>query len=69
MLYLAHAGFATMCVDHINSPLAHARNKVEQSYTGPMDTELADSMLECDPDVGISHIQFNIHLLVKKGGH
>lgn len=40
-----------MCVSHIKSPLEHARKKVELIYTGPLDTELAESMFECDPDV------------------
>lgn len=40
-----------MCVTHIPSPAANARNKVETIYTGPHDTELAESMFECDPDV------------------
>ena len=45
------AGFVSMCVQHIPSPLANARNKVETVYTGPTDTELADAMFECDTDV------------------
>ncbi len=43
-----------MCVDHVPSPGDNARNKVEHIYTGPMDTELAESMCKCDPDVSPS---------------
>ena len=44
-------GFTGMCVDHVPSPAANAKNKVEHIYTGPMDTELSESMCACDPDV------------------
>lgn len=40
-----------MCVEHIGSPQDNARNKVEHIYTGDIDTELADAMFACDPDV------------------
>ena len=40
-----------MCVQFMKSPLASARAKVEHIYTGPVDTELAEAMFECDPDV------------------
>ncbi|XP_039255235.2 116 kDa U5 small nuclear ribonucleoprotein component-like [Styela clava] len=44
-------GFVDMCVDHIPSPEQGARRKVEHTYTGPLDdSELAQSMLKCDPD-------------------
>lgn len=44
-------GFVDMCVDHIPSPSHGARKKVEHTYTGPLDdSELATSMLSCDPD-------------------
>lgn len=42
-------GFVDMCVAHIPSPTAGARTKIEQIYTGPMDSELAKAMLRCDP--------------------
>ena len=45
------SGFTGMCVDHVPSPAANAKNKVQHVYTGPMDTELAESMSQCDPDV------------------
>ncbi|KAK2147140.1 hypothetical protein LSH36_568g02003 [Paralvinella palmiformis] len=44
------SGFTSMCVEHIKSPLSNARSKVEHIYTGPLDTELAESMVNCDPE-------------------
>ncbi|XP_013419342.1 116 kDa U5 small nuclear ribonucleoprotein component-like isoform X2 [Lingula anatina] len=44
------SGFVDMCVQHVPSPGDHAKSKVEHTYTGPLDTELADSMTQCDPD-------------------
>ncbi|CAI9741869.1 kDa U5 small nuclear ribonucleoprotein component-like [Octopus vulgaris] len=41
-------GFTDMCVEHIPSPAANAHTKVEHMYTGPMDSELAESMVQCD---------------------
>lgn len=53
-------GFVDMCVDHIPPPSHGARRKVEHTYTGPLDdSELATSMLSCDPDV--SYLR-SIHL-------
>ena len=42
-----------MCVNHIPSPEKNATNKIEHIYTGPTDTELAESMINCDPDVSL----------------
>ena len=42
-----------MCVEHIPSPLVNARNKVQHIYTGPLDTEIASDMINCDPEVFI----------------
>ena len=50
---ILHSGFTSMCVQHILSPLKNARQKVEHIYTGPLDTDLSEAMLECDPDVSI----------------
>ncbi|KAK9452609.1 P-loop containing nucleoside triphosphate hydrolase protein [Dipodascopsis uninucleata] len=41
-------GFTDMVLNHIPSPLANAKNKIESTYTGPLDSKLAESMLECD---------------------
>ena len=43
-----------MLVEHVSSPADNAQNKVEHTYTGPQDSELAESMLECHPDVSLS---------------
>lgn len=40
-----------MCVQHIPSPADNAQTKVENIYTGPTDTNLAQDMLNCDPEV------------------
>jgi len=45
-----------MCVTHIKSPLENARRKVEQIYTGPLDTEVGDAMFECKADVSINTV-------------
>lgn len=42
-----------MCVQHIPSPQEGARNKIEHTYTGGLDSELGEAMAECDPDVSI----------------
>ncbi|XP_044152958.1 116 kDa U5 small nuclear ribonucleoprotein component [Bufo gargarizans] len=43
-------GFVDMCVQHIPSPKAGARAKIEHTYTGGMDSELGEEMSQCDPD-------------------
>ena len=40
-----------MCMKHIKPPNQNAQEKIASTYTGPTDTELADSMINCDPDV------------------
>jgi len=50
-LLLLYAGFTSMCVSHIRSPIDNARRKIEHIYTGPLDTELVESMFECSPEV------------------
>ncbi|KAL1919373.1 uncharacterized protein VTP21DRAFT_2066 [Calcarisporiella thermophila] len=44
------SGFTDMIVEHVPSPIENAVNKIEHTYTGPMDTALASSMRECDPE-------------------
>lgn len=41
-------GFVDMCVEHIPSPAAAAKLKVQQTYTGPTDSTLTEYMVECD---------------------
>lgn len=43
-------GFTSMCVSHVASPIDSARKKIEHIYTGPLDTELVESMFECSPE-------------------
>ncbi|RPA94448.1 P-loop containing nucleoside triphosphate hydrolase protein [Choiromyces venosus 120613-1] len=43
-------GFVDMIVEHVPSALDGAKAKVENTYTGPLDTELAESMQKCDPE-------------------
>lgn len=45
-----------MCVKHIPSPADNARTKVEHIYTGPTDTQLAEDMINCDPEVSCNVI-------------
>lgn len=42
-----------MCVQHIPSPQEGARNKIEHTYTGGLDSDLGEVMAECDPDVSL----------------
>ena len=42
-----------MLVHHVPSPLENAKKKIEHIYTGPQDSELVESMQNCDPDVCI----------------
>lgn len=44
------SGFVDMCVQHIPSPIDNARLKVQHIYTGPLETDLAEDMCNCDPD-------------------
>lgn len=43
-------GFVDVCVQHIPSPKAAAKSKIEHVYTGPLDTEAVDAMMDCDPE-------------------
>lgn len=49
-----------MCVTHVPSPQAHAPNKVQHVYTGPMDSPLAQDMVNCDPDVSILILHYTL---------
>ena len=44
-------GFVDMCVQHIPSPVDAAEVKVQSTYTGPLDDQLAEAMTSCDPEV------------------
>uniref|UniRef100_A0A8C0DP40 116 kDa U5 small nuclear ribonucleoprotein component n=1 Tax=Balaenoptera musculus TaxID=9771 RepID=A0A8C0DP40_BALMU len=43
-------GFVDMCVQHIPSPKAGAKPKIEHTYTGGVDSDLGEAMSDCDPD-------------------
>ncbi|KAI4870270.1 P-loop containing nucleoside triphosphate hydrolase protein [Hypoxylon rubiginosum] len=43
-------GFVDMVVRNVPSPLEAAERKLEQYYTGPLDTKVAESMKKCDQD-------------------
>jgi U5 small nuclear ribonucleoprotein component len=43
-------GFVDMIVDHIPSPVEAAEAKLQRYYTGPLDTNVAKAMKECDQD-------------------
>ncbi|MPC12704.1 U5 small nuclear ribonucleoprotein component [Portunus trituberculatus] len=43
-------GFVDMCVQHVPSPQAYGKHKVESTYTGPIDSDLALTMMQCDPE-------------------
>ncbi|KAJ8606050.1 hypothetical protein MRB53_041248 [Persea americana] len=42
------SGFVDMLVSHVPSPLQGAQQKLEQYYTGPLESKTADSMLKVD---------------------
>ncbi|KAK3694610.1 P-loop containing nucleoside triphosphate hydrolase protein [Podospora appendiculata] len=41
-------GFVDMVCQHIPSPVEAAEKKLQQYYTGPLDTKIAESMKKCD---------------------
>ncbi|KAK9371019.1 P-loop containing nucleoside triphosphate hydrolase protein [Lipomyces kononenkoae] len=43
-------GFVDMVLDHIQSPVDNASTKIEATYTGPLDSELGQSLLKCAQD-------------------
>jgi U5 small nuclear ribonucleoprotein component len=43
-------GFVDMIVDHIPSPVEAAEQKLQKYYTGPLDSKVAKSMIQCDQD-------------------
>jgi U5 small nuclear ribonucleoprotein component len=44
------SSFIDMVVQHIPSPVESAEKKLQQYYTGPLDTKVAESMLACNQD-------------------
>ncbi|MCJ1310926.1 hypothetical protein MMC25_004594 [Agyrium rufum] len=43
-------GFVDMIVEHIPSPAEIGKKKLQQYYTGPMDSAVSDSISKCDQD-------------------
>ncbi|KAH9894610.1 P-loop containing nucleoside triphosphate hydrolase protein [Xylariomycetidae sp. FL2044] len=43
-------GFVDMIVQHVPSPVEAAEHKLQQYYTGPLDTKVAEAMNKCDQD-------------------
>ncbi|KAK6214154.1 hypothetical protein LQW54_004757 [Pestalotiopsis sp. IQ-011] len=43
-------GFVDMVVQHIPSPAEGAQRELQQYYTGPLDTKVAEAMKNCDQD-------------------
>ena len=43
-------GFVDMVVEHIPSPVEGAQRQLENYYTGPLQSNVAQSMLKCDAD-------------------
>ncbi|GAA5980527.1 hypothetical protein JCM5350_004335 [Sporobolomyces pararoseus] len=43
-------GFVDLCQEWIPNPIENAKNKVESSFTGALDTKLGRSLLTCDPN-------------------
>ncbi|CAF1145985.1 unnamed protein product [Rotaria sordida] len=46
-------GFADMIVQHIPSPVANARNKIEHLYTGSLQEDIVTDMNNCNPDAPV----------------
>lgn len=43
-------GLVDMLIEHVPSPLDGAKKKLDRYYTGPTDTKVASSIVECDQD-------------------
>ncbi|WVQ65874.1 uncharacterized protein L199_004052 [Kwoniella botswanensis] len=41
-------GLVDMITEHVPSPIANAETKVRHTYTGPLTSDLTDSMVKCD---------------------
>lgn len=54
-------GFVDMCVQHIPAPQGGAKAKIEHTYTGGLESDLGETMAECDPDVSASNIKHFHH--------
>ncbi|KAK6908284.1 U5 small nuclear ribonucleoprotein component [Kwoniella mangroviensis CBS 10435] len=41
-------GLVDMITEHVPSPIANAESKIRHTYTGPLTSDLTDSMVKCD---------------------
>jgi len=48
-----------MIAEHIPSPCENAKKKLVHTYTGPLDSDIGDDMLSCDPEVKFGYECFN----------
>lgn len=46
-------GFTDMIVEHIPSPIANAKNKIEHLYTGSLQEDIVSEMNRCNPDAPV----------------
>ena len=46
-------GFTDMIVEHVPSPVANARNKIEHLYTGSLQEEIVTEMTNCNANVSL----------------
>lgn len=44
-------GFTDMIVQHVPSPIANAKNKIEHLYTGSLQEDIVNEMNHCNPNV------------------
>jgi 116 kDa U5 small nuclear ribonucleoprotein component len=44
------SGFIDMIIQHVPSPVEGNKRQLEKYYTGPLDSEMAESMLQCNGD-------------------
>lgn len=56
-----------MCVQHIPSPQGGAKTKIEHTYAGGLDSDLAEAMTECDPEVRLMEIRQNLLQVMSTG--
>jgi U5 small nuclear ribonucleoprotein component len=47
------SGFVDLVSEHIPSPSDNARNKMTHAYTGPLDSDIGDDLINCDPEVNL----------------
>ena len=61
-LKMPFLGFVDVCVQHIPSPVEAAKVKVQTTYTGPLDDQLAEAMTTCDAEVWCARLSTPLKL-------